>query len=154
MTTLESGFEATLREALVDDIEAKLYNEPNNLAFQFMREVADRFRSYGQTFDIDVEPIIEAMRVTDAQRTRNGARVTIEMPHGATGIFEFGASPHTIQGNPVLSFVWEDPPDWVTEEFEQEGEGYRVFLPEVDHPGVPEARAIRDTLHWFRREVQ
>jgi hypothetical protein len=50
--------------------------------------------------------------------------------------------------------VWEDPPQWVREEFEPEGDGWRVFLPETTPSGLPEARFIRDTLNWLHAEFR
>jgi hypothetical protein len=73
------------------------------------------------------------------------------------GRWEFGTSDHTVSGDP-LSFVWEDPPQWVREEFDQARgsggrfrSGWRVFLPETDVSGLEESRAIRDSLNGFRR---
>lgn len=160
MATLEPGFETKARIAFKEEIEQTLYNEPGNLAHWFTQRVAERFRAYGSRFDIDVGPIIESMEVVEAERTLNGARIRVEWKHRASGIFEMGATPHRIRGNPVLSFVWTNPPQWVREEFDQARSGggqfqsgWRVFLPEVQHPGVPEARAIRDTLLELRRRL-
>lgn len=160
MATLEQGFEDKLRSAIVADIEAKTVDEPNNLAFRFMQRIIGNLREFGARHDIDVEPVIEHIHIEQVQRTPNGVRVRILNDHEAAAIFEVGATPHTIRGNPTLSFVWEDPPQWVREEFDrargsggQFESGWRVFLPSVEHPGVPASRAFRDAIEWLRGEL-
>jgi hypothetical protein len=89
-------------------------------------------------------------------RTEDSIEATVGWSHEAFPYFEFGTSDHTIEGDPILSFVWEerhDPPEWVREEFDAEGDGYRVFLPEVEVAGVRETRAVRDGLNQIRRQI-
>lgn len=75
------------------------------------------------------------------------------------GFFEFGTSPHTVEGDP-LSFVWEDPPQWVREEFDQARgaggrfqSGWRVFFQSVDVDGIDEVRYMREALRVLAREA-
>lgn len=156
MTTLEPGFEGKLREALLDDVERKLVGEQDNLVAQVVSAVHGRLDRYAREFDYNVEPIKESLRVESVDRSGNGITVRFGWTHEGMPYLEFGTSEHTIEGDPVLSFIWEerhDPPEWVAEEFEAEGDGYRVFLPEVEVAGVKETRAIRDALNMFRRRL-
>lgn len=158
MTTLASRFEDDLREAILDDVEAKLVGEEANLVFQFVELVHSNLRSYANRNGYDVESTIESLATPQVDRQRNTISVTVGWESEQMGRWEFGVSPHTIDGEPILSFVWENPPGWVREEFDQSrGEGgrfasgWRVFFESVDHPGIPESRAIRDALNGLRR---
>lgn len=154
--TLSQSFETDLRDALVDDVERQVLARGDNIAQQFMEAANDNLREYGARFGYDVEPIIDALRVLDRRRTANGVSVRVEWDHEAAVYMEFGTPRHRVEGRPVLSFVWEDPPAWVREEFEQARgsggrfqSGYRVFLPEVEVEGLPEGRWIRDALRFL-----
>ena len=158
---MESGFERKLREALLDEAEHEFAGKPANLVYQFVELVHTRLRAYGQRHGYDVEGTIDSIQQPEVQRSNGRLVITVGWASEQMDRWEFGVSPHTIDGNPVLSFVWADPPQWVREEFDQaRGEGgqfesgWRVFLPEVDHPGIPESRAIRDSLHALRRVVE
>jgi len=153
---LEAGFEDSLQEALLDDVEHQLVGERDNLVAQAVSFVHGRLDRYGREFDYRVEPIKQSLRVEAVERSGGSITVRFGWTHEAIVYLEFGTSEHTIEGDPVLSFVWEErhnPPDWVAEEFEQEGDGYRVFLPEVTVAGVKETRAIRDAMHYLRRQM-
>jgi hypothetical protein len=162
MTTLPSSFEDDLREALLDDVEQGL----EELFENFVELVHTRLRSYGRRHGYDVESTIES--VSDVQIDRSEGTVTArvgwrdeQMSRWEFGIDPFTMPPKTPTNAEVLSFVWEDPPQWVREEFDRArssgGEfrsGWRVFLPRTgpaDHPGMPESRAIRDSLNGLRR---
>lgn len=154
---LDSSFEADLREAVLDDIEATLVGRQGNLVHRFVQRVHATLRAYGERHDYDAEPLIESLGQPQVSRGPRGVVVRVGWDHEAFPYFEYGTSEHTIEGDPVLSFVWEDrhdPPPWVAREFEREGDGFRVFLPEVEVAGLPESRAIRDAMHWLRRELQ
>lgn len=161
MATLDPGFEDALREAVLDDVEAKLIGEEANLVFEFVELVHANLRAYGRRHGYDVEGTIDSLGTPEVDRSTGTISVTVGWEDEQMGRWEWGVSPHTIDGNPILSFVWEDPPQWIREEFDQArgagGEfrsGWRVFLPDVDHPGIPESRAIRDALHGLRRVLQ
>lgn len=158
---LESGFERELQEAVLDDVEVKLVGEQAGLVYQFVELVHTRLRAYAQRNGYDVEGTIDSLGLPEVDRGDDTVAVTVGWESDQMARWEFGVSPHTIDGNPILSFVWSDPPQWVREEFDQArgsgGEyqsGWRVFLPEVDHPGIPESRAIRDSLIALRQVVQ
>jgi hypothetical protein len=150
---LESGFESKLREALLADAEQQL----TTLVEEFVELVHTRLRSYGQRHGYDVASTIDS--ATEPQVSRDGDRLIIRVGWESEQMarWEFGTSDHTVRGDP-LSFVWEDPPQWVREEFDQARSsggqfrsGWRVFLPEVDVSGLEESRAIRDSLNGLRR---
>lgn len=152
---LDSSFEADLREAVLDDAERQLVGERDNLISQAVQRVQGRLERYAREEDYDVGPIIDSFTGVDVDRSDGRLTIRWGWAHPAVKYFEFGTSDHTIKGDPVLSFVWErsEAPDWVAEEFDREGDGYRVFLPEVEVSGVEETRAIRDSINWLRRAV-
>ena len=80
--------------------------------------------------------------------------------HEAAEFFEYGTSAHTIDGDPVLSFVWEDPPAEIREQFSQARDaqgrftgGVRVFFSSVHVSGIEETRYARHGLEWLAREA-
>ena len=163
MTTLSTSFESDLREALLDDVETTLVGEEANLIFEFVELVHANLRAYGRRHDYNVESTIESLGTPQVQRTDNRVTVRVGWTSEQMARWEFGVSPHTINGKPVLTFVWsgENVPEWVKEEFEQARgsggqfqEGWRVFFPEVEHPGIPESRAIRDSIRGLRRILE
>lgn len=75
---------------------------------------------------------------------------------------EAGTSPHTIEGNPLLAFIWEDPPQAVSDMFPQARDaggrfasGRQAILPEVEHPGTDPQPYIqpgfREMALWLRK---
>ncbi|MEF8825437.1 MAG: hypothetical protein V5A34_05600 [Halapricum sp.] len=158
MSSLASSFEADLRDAVLDDVEQAARN---TLAEQFAVRAGGRLLEYGRTHDYNVEPIIEAAE-SDVERRGDMVVVRWGWPKPAIW-FEYGTSDHTITPTDadVLSFVWEDPPQWVREEFDRARDasgrfssGWRVFFPSVDVDGLPESRFIRDTLRWLEQELR
>jgi hypothetical protein len=150
MTSLPN-FEADAREALLDDLEDYAREE---IAPQVQAYAHEILRQYGQRHDYDVEPIIEA---GETAVIRRGDRAVVRFGWPEPAIyFERGTVEHVVEAKnaDVLSFIWEDPPEWVREEFEPEGDGYRVFLPKVGVAGLPESRFIRDTLNWLHAEFR
>lgn len=161
MTTLASDFEDNLREALLDEAESKLVGQQASLVYEFVELAHTNLRAYGKRHGYDVESTIESLGQPVVDRSNGTITVEIGWESAQMGRWEFGVSPHTIDGNPVLSFVWENPPQWVREEFDQArsgggqfASGWRVFFESVDHPGIPESRAIRDALTGLRRVLQ
>lgn len=151
---LEADFEDALAEALLDDVEHKLRDELVPAAIEQSHEI---LREYGARYDYHVGPIIDALQEPTYERTARTVRARWGWDHEAAPFFEFGTPDHyTIDGNPILSFVWsrDRAPDWVAREFEPEGDGYRVFFGSVDSgDGIAEMRFARDALNWLRREV-
>jgi hypothetical protein len=145
------NFEADAREALLDELEDYAREE---IAPQVQAHAHEILHQYGQRHDYDVEPIIEAGKT---EIIRRGDRVVVRFGWPEPAIyFERGTVEHVVEAKSadVLSFIWEDPPEWVREEFEPEGDGYRVFLPKVEVAGLPESRFIRDTLNWLHAEFR
>jgi len=132
----------------------------------FVALVHARLRAYGERNGYDVESTIDS--VSDIQTQVEQGRITARVEWGKAdqmarwefGIDSFMMPPVTPTQADVLAFVWEDPPQWVREEFDQARgaggqfqSGYQVFLPRVgerEHPGIPESRAIRDSLNGLR----
>jgi hypothetical protein len=168
VTTLEQSFEADLREATLDAVQSEVAGQQANLVFQFVELVHARLRAYATRHNYDVESTIDSLAVPEVDRTDNSLSVTVGWESEQMARWEFGTSEHTIDGDPVLSFVWaetdtpaDDPPQWVREEFDQardaEGQfrsGWRVFLPEVTVAGIPESRAIRDAINGLRQVLK
>ncbi|WP_434521287.1 hypothetical protein [Halorubrum sp. AS12] len=148
MTSLPN-FVEDAREAVLDNLEDYAREE---IAPQVQTHAHDILRQYGQEHDYDVKPIIEA---GETAVIRRGDRVVVRFGWPEPAIyFERGTVEHVVEAKnaDVLSFIWEDPPEWVREEFEPEGDGYRVYLPKVEVAGLPESRFIRDTLNWLHAQ--
>ncbi|PHQ46355.1 hypothetical protein DJ68_07820 [Halorubrum sp. C3] len=145
------NFEEDAREALLDELEDHAREE---IAPQVQAHAHDILRQYGQEHDYDVKPIIEA---GETAVIRRGDRVVVRFGWPKPAIyFERGTIEHVVEAKnaDVLSFIWEDPPEWVREEYEPEGDGWRVFLPKVEVAGLPESRFIRDTLNWLQAQFR
>lgn len=82
--------------------------------------------------------------------------------HEVANIFEKGADPHPIEGDPVLAFEW---PEMEGVEFGDTGQTFdevfsgswpTVFLPKVSHPGLPPIGYVRwgfeQTVNELRRK--
>lgn len=157
MTTLESAFERKLTDAVLDDVEAKVFGESDNVTFRAIQAAHDRLRDYGNRYGYDVEPVIDSMQVVDAERTNRGVRVRVEWGHEAAGFFHYGTSPHRVEGNPVLSFLWEDAPADVKAQFpdtERVDGDPRVYFPEVTISGLPESRYVETFLKSMQAQLQ
>jgi hypothetical protein len=155
---LDNRFEDDLQDALLDDVERQLVGQYDPIIFRFVEIVHKNLRAYADRHGYDVESTIASLGQPEVTRSGNRITVRIGWESEQMSRWEFGTSDHHIDGDPVLSFIWEenekrahDPPQWVRDEFEQEGDGWRVFLPEVDVRGIPEARVVRDGMHALRR---
>jgi hypothetical protein len=147
---LDSGFEDNYREAVLDKMEQQLREEADEAveqAREALRDFADQY---------NVQPLIDALEGPFIDRTRDRVTVRWRCPHPAAGYFEFGTPDHyTIDGNPVLSYVWEDPPAEIREEFDREGDGWRVFFASNDSgEGIEETRFMRWSLRWLRWQLE
>lgn len=150
MATLDSSFERDLRDAVLDELEQHARSE---IAPAVREHAHELLREYGDRHEYDVQSLIDA---SETRVERRGDRVVTRVGWPEPAIyFERGTVAHTVEATDasVLSFIWEEPPAWVREAYEPEGDGYRVFLPRVEVDGLPEARFIRDTLNWVNREV-
>lgn len=144
MARLETGFEQKATDAFQQAAVDGLYGERGNVVFEFIQTVNENFQRYARANGYDIDHIWQDVEVTDAQPTATGARARIEWP-GLTGLFEYGVSPHTIDGNPLLHFYWEEADQWVQTESVDWGS---------ETGGIPEARAIRNGLRSLRASLQ
>lgn len=158
---LAADFGDDLADAMLDEAEAKLIGEEANYIFQLVELVHAELRSYGRRNGYDVESTIDSLGTPVVDRSEGRVAVTVGWESEQMDRWEFGVSRHTIDGNPILSFIWEDPPQWVREEFDQgrsdDGtftSGWRVFFGSVDHPGIPASRAIRDSMRAFEEVLR
>lgn len=156
---LDSDFEATLETALTEQAEEELVGKRGGLLHEFVQDVHGRLRAFGERHGYDVEPAINSLVGPEVDRSGDRLTVRVGWADEQMARWEFGTDAHPIRGSP-LAFVWEDPPGWVREEFDQARSsggqfqsGWLVFLDEVDHPGTPESRALRDSLNEIRAEL-
>ena len=139
------------RQAFLDSAESALVGAQGNLISQCVGEAHDQLASYasgqgGYVYD----SVEESFQGVEVDRGSTSLTVTWSWDHVAASIWEFGAGPFTIDGDPLLVFVFDQGEYPGLAEAFPEG---TAFLESVDHTGFPEARWVRDSLHWLRREV-
>jgi hypothetical protein len=154
MTELDSRFEDDLRGAVLDVVEQRMREE---IAPEFESRLRARIDNYARRHDYNLGALMDGLEV-EVERQSNTVQLVARLPDPAL-LFERGTVDHEIEAKnaDVLSFIWSrrhDPPQWVREEFEREGDGWRVFLPSVEVSGLPEGRFIRDTMHEIRRRLE
>jgi len=150
-----------ITENLTEEVREALVGRERNLVASAIQDANDRLGNFASANEWEVEQVQKAWDVEVDERGGSIA-IRIENTHAAAEFFEFGTSAHTINGNPVLSFVWEerhDPPDWVKENFEEETSdrgrhGYRVFFASVDVAGIEETRFFRHALDQLERQMK
>jgi len=140
VTTID-GFEDALREELLDAAEDAVADHRDDLA----QESGDRFDSYAARHGYDIGFIADGIETSRVERRGNRVSATVSWPE-LTAIYEYGADPHIIRGDPYLSFTWESPPAGTR----PPGAPKNVVAQEVNWGsvtgGIPEARAIRTAL--------
>lgn len=148
---LDDDFESKLEEQLLDAAEEQLPAEGGPVAEAIERSHA-KLRSVAGENDYDVDSVIETLEGPTVKR--DGDQITIQWgwTHEAAQFFERGTVDHTIQGNPILSFIWEDAPDGVAQMFPESFP--RVFFREVEVDGIEQSRFARHGLEWLRRELE
>jgi len=134
---LGSDFENDLREAILADAEETLREE---IGPTLQNIAKSRWQSYASRNGYDISHIWEDVELS-VTRDGDSIELRIEWPE-LTALFEFGVSPHTIEGNPLLHFYWEEADQWVQTESVEWGS---------ETGGIPESRAIRDSLLDLRR---
>lgn len=137
MAELGSDFENDLREAILADAEETLREE---IGPTLQNIAKSRWQSYASRNGYDISHIWEDVELS-VTRDGDSIELRIEWPE-LTALFEFGVSPHTIEGNPLLHFYWEEADQWVQTESVEWGS---------ETGGIPESRAIRDSLLDLRR---
>lgn len=147
MTGLDNDFERTLAEASLDVAERKLVGERDNAVYQAIQRVHERLRAYGREFDYNVEPAIESLTQPDVTRSGNTLEISFGWDSEQMLRWEFGTSDHTIDGDPVLVFEFDESEYPYLAEMFPDG---TAFLPSVEVSGIEESRVIRDVVNWFR----
>jgi len=150
-----------ITEELTDDVREEFVGGQNNLTFRTIQEAHASLREAAERYNYLVESVIDSLELVETQERGGEIAISFGWAHPQAERYEFGTSPHTIQGQPVLSFVWQDrhdPPEWVRDQFDRERSergfgGYRVFLQEVDVAGIVEIRFVRGALRWLEQEL-
>lgn len=120
----------------------------------------DRGESYpGEADQAEVQSVVQSAQPPQW----NGEAWEFSYNHIAAPFFEFGTEAHKITPNPpteFLKFPWPDAPDEIQERFEDQWadpthwlEEPEVLLREVNHPGTPELRYVRDSRDRAASEV-
>lgn len=125
----------------------------DGLAQQAIDRSHARLRDYADQYD--VEPIIDSLVVPRDGLAFDPEAGEIDLRwewrHPAAEFFDRGTSEHTIQGQPILSFIWEDAPPAVEAMFPHSFP--RVFFGEVTVEGIAETRFARHGSEWLQREL-
>ena len=137
---LDASFEDDLREAVLDDVEQTLREEIGPKLKAVARE---NWKAYASRNDYDIEHIWEDAEGPLVDRDDSSVSLRIERP-GLTALFEYGVSPHTIEGNPLLHFYYGKIDQWITVESVNWGS---------ETGGIPESRAIRDAVDQIGRAL-
>lgn len=145
LMNLERNFEDKLRTAVLDQAVAE--------ARDAVAAAIDRSNEILRQSDYDVEFLIDDLEGPTVERRRDGFTIRWQYDNDLALIYEQGTSDHTIEGDP-LSFVWEDPPQWVREHFEREGEGFRVFLNRVEVSGVDRLAYTEQGMRVLRQMLR
>ena len=135
---IDNSFQEAVETAMLDAVEQRLREE---IGPQLKQTARENFESYAAANGYDIEHIWEDAEGPTVEREDGAVTVRIEWP-ALTALFEFGVSPHTIDGNPLLKFYWEAKDQWITTESVDWGS---------ETGGIPEARAIRDAMNEVRR---
>lgn len=138
---LATDFESDLRDALLRDAERRVRRD---LAPRLVRVARRNWEQYAAENDYEIDHVWEDVDAPVVTREGDRIRARVTWP-ALTALFEFGVSPHLIEGNPLLHFYWEAKDQWVTTESVDWGS---------ETGGIPDARAIRDALDDVRREVR
>lgn len=149
MTDLGGDFENELREALLDEAEDVVDEETDNL-----KDLSEEFfRVYAAENGYDISHIWRDATRTPVQRSRRSVRASVSWP-ALTALFEYGVDPHTIEGDPLLAFNWDAPPEGTR----PPGAPSYVVSDSVNWGsvtgGIDAARAIRNSLDEVRSDLR
>ena len=148
--TVTDAISPAVREQYLDSVYDTLVGAEGNLVFQSVQEAHDQLEQYGTEHDYSTESIIDSFDGVEADRTSERITASWSWEHEAAEYFEFGTSDHTVEGDPLLVFEFDAEAYPYLDEMFPDG---TAFLPQVEVSGLPEARWVRDSLTWFRREV-
>ncbi|MDQ2052843.1 hypothetical protein RBH26_20590 [Natronolimnohabitans sp. A-GB9] len=149
-TTASASFSLEGPEPILDDAESRLVGEANPLVFQAVRVSHGALRSYGSRNDYDTDPIEDSFAGVEVDRSGGELTVTWCWDHEAAVFFNNGTSDHTIHGDPVLAFRFDESEYPYLAEMFPDG---TAFLPEVNVSGLPQSRFVQAGLEWLRQEV-
>ncbi|SEW10318.1 hypothetical protein [Natrinema salifodinae] len=134
----------------LDEAESKLVGQQNPVVYQAVRVSHGTLRSYAGRTDYDAESIIDSFAGVEVDRSDGELTVTWRWEHDAAVFFNNGTSDHTIDGDPVLVFRFDqDKYPYLAEMF-PDG---TAFLPDADVSGLPQSRFVQAGLEWLRQEV-
>ncbi|WP_434531040.1 hypothetical protein ACODNH_05355 [Haloarcula sp. NS06] len=133
-----------LRQSLLDGVEETMVGAQGNLVYQSVQQAHNAIDSYAGQQGYDLEFFSETFAGVDFTRDRMSIHVEWSWQGDLPMFYEFGVSPHTIEGDPLLHFFWEEADQWIQTESVEWGS---------ETGGIPESRAVRDSLNWLRREV-
>jgi hypothetical protein len=148
--SLPTDYRSQLREAVLDTAYDAIIGKQDNAVHRSVQASHDAL----DASDYDTDSVKESLRRPAVDRTRDSLTITWGWTHPAARYLNSGTSPHTINGDPILSFIWEDPPAWAREQFEQEGDGVRAFLPSVDVDGIDAIRFQHAGIRVLNEELQ
>lgn len=134
------GLESNLQASLQDDIETAA----GDMGQALKDEAEANFREYASRNDYQIDHIWRDATVGNVESGPGRASVTVEWP-ALTAIFEWGVSPFTLQGNPLLHFYWEAADQWVMTDEVNWGS---------ETGGINESRAIRGALNYLRLQYE
>jgi len=149
---LARDFERQLETAALDTAAQQLVDGRGNLVFQAIQRSHEVLRSVAAREEYDVEPIIDALGPVERERTAGRLTVRWGWTHEAAPFFEFGTRPHTVDGDPVLAFRWEDAPPEIREQFADTFPV--VFFQSVDVEGIAETAFVRAGLDYLRSQLR
>jgi len=141
----------------LDAVERQLVGKRRPIVFQAIRVSHGSLRSYGSRNEYAVEPIVESLMLPEVDRDGSEISVTWGWDHEAAEYFDRGASDHTVNGDSVISFIWQDAPSSIHDMFpdtEREGGDPRVFFQSVEVSGLPASRFVLAGIEWLRQELE
>jgi len=148
MTTLPD-FEADAKDALLEQMEA----QADDVGQELKDAIDANFQDYAGRQGYSIEHIWQDSEGPNTTRSGDTVTTSIHYPE-LTGLFEWGVQPHTIEGNPLLSFAWPSPPEGTR----PEGAPSHVVSEGVNWGsvtgGIDESRAIRSALSYIRFQLE
>ena len=148
--TIADAVSAEVRDQYLDSVYSTLVGAEDNLVFQTIQQAHDQLESYGREYDYEVASIIDSFEGVEAERSDARITASWSWSHEAASYMEFGTSDHAVDGDPLLVFEFDAAEYPYLDEMFPDG---TAFLQSVDVSGLPEARWVRDSLNWLRREV-
>lgn len=138
--------------------EAWLRDASEEFARRWYSKAQKRLYDLGDEMDFEVYPVAQSA----VPPSWEGDKWVFRYPHEAAMFFEYGAAEHEIEpvNADVLAFEW---PDMAGEPFGDTGKTWdevyasswpTVFLPKVEHPGMPALRFIRDSKSEVEQDMK